>query len=51
MNHLAIIRHLFNNRIPGQLVIQMAGMDMVKNLQGVAKPKFIFLMLFTSSGT
>lgn len=29
----------------------MAGMGMAQNLEGVAKPKFIFLMLFTSSGT
>lgn len=28
----------------------MAGLDMAKNLESVAKPKFVFLMLFTSSG-
>jgi ABC-2 type transport system permease protein len=28
----------------------MAGLNLAKNLEGVAKPKFVFLLMFTSSG-
>lgn len=32
------------------VTVYMAGMGITKDLEGVAKPKFVFLMLFTSSG-
>ncbi|MBF0449335.1 MAG: ABC transporter permease [Candidatus Magnetomorum sp.] len=28
----------------------MAGLNLAKNLEGIAKPKFVFLLMFTSSG-
>jgi len=32
------------------LTAYMAGLNMAKNLESIAKPKFIFMMMFTSSG-
>ncbi|OQY58290.1 MAG: hypothetical protein B6245_12650 [Desulfobacteraceae bacterium 4572_88] len=32
------------------ITVYMAGLHISKSLEGVAKPKFVFLMLFTSSG-
>ncbi|MDM8524317.1 ABC transporter permease subunit [Desulfococcaceae bacterium HSG8] len=32
------------------VTVYMAGLTITKELEGVAKPKFVFLMLFTSSG-
>jgi ABC-2 type transport system permease protein len=32
------------------ITVYMVGMSITKDLEGVAKPKFVFLMLFTSSG-
>ncbi|MFC1815145.1 ABC transporter permease [Thermodesulfobacteriota bacterium] len=32
------------------IIVYMAGMNIKKGLEGVAKPQFVFLMLFTSSG-
>lgn len=32
------------------ITVYMAGLGISKDLEGVAKPKFVFLMLFTSSG-
>jgi len=32
------------------ITVYMAGMNIKQSLEGVAKPQFVFLMLFTSSG-
>jgi ABC-2 type transport system permease protein len=32
------------------VTVYMAGMGITRDLEGIAKPKFVFLMLFTSSG-
>ena len=34
----------------GLVTVYMVGLSITKELEGVAKPKFVFLMLFTSSG-
>jgi ABC-2 type transport system permease protein len=34
----------------GLVTVYMVGLSITKDLEGVAKPKFVFLMLFTSSG-
>ena len=32
------------------IIVYMVGMNIKGELEGIAKPKFVFLMLFTSSG-
>ena len=35
----------------GTITVYMAGIDIRQQLEGVAKPQFVFLMLFTTSGS